>query len=302
LSLPIGEMAALATAICWSITPVLFTLAGQKIGAINVNRVRILLALLFMLITHWLLFNTPLPSGISLENLVLLCLSGIIGLVIGDSMMYQSYLDIGPRKTLLLLTLAPVFSIVLAWIFLGETLNLIQILGILVTLSGIGLVILRQPDNNQKTLHNSKPFRGVLLASGAALSQAAGLILAKLGMNGDASPLSVSVIRMLAAFIVIWTIAVVRKQAVVSIRSLFQRNSSMKLIAGSFFGPFAGVTLSMIAINYAPVGIASTLMSISPVLLIPLSAYYLNDKSGIRGISGAALAVAGAAILLINLK
>ncbi len=295
----IGELAALTTALCWSITPILFTLAGRVIGPMNVNRARLLIALVFVIITHVILFGTPLPPSASLAIYAWLIASGIIGLTLGDSLMYISFHDIGPRKTILIMATTPIFSAILAWIFLGEILSISQISGILITVSGVVWVISKQSENSNGVENPEHYTRGIFLSLGAAICQAIGLILAKQGMSEEFSPVSVALVRMIAATAVLWGWVIVKGKGWSTIRSISQRSCIIKLLTGSFLGPFAGITLSMVAIYFAPVGIASTIMMTSPLLLIPLSRKFLGDDAGFSGLAGTIIALIGISVLLL---
>ncbi len=294
-----GEIAALGTAVCWSLGPILFTLAGRHIGAINVNRFRLLLAFIFFFLTHLVLFRQPVPTGLPWQAWAWLLGSGILGMAIGDSFMYKAFLLFGPRRTMLITAIVPVISTTAAWLFLFETPTLLQLLGIALTVSGVGWVVLARGE--KKEIGQRARVLGGLLAVGAAFSQAAGLILAKHGMNTyDISPLPTSLIRIIGAFTVFWLWTAANGQLVSSFRSLSRTRTRVYLLLGSLIGPYAGIGLSMVAIHWAPVGVASAIMAINPVLIIPAAYYVLKDSAGWRGVGGALVAVTGVILLLVT--
>ena len=299
LTLYLGELAALTTAFCWSFTSIFFTLAGRQVGSVVVNRLRLLLATLFLVITHWLL-AMPLPFSAGLERWFWLGLSGIIGLVLGDAFLFQSYVWVGPRLGMLMMSSVPVISTLLAWMFLGETLEISQIIGILLTVSGIAWVVLERSSRRPAQPADPNYIWGILFGLGAAVGQAVGLIAAKKGLGGDFPALSGNFMRMLVAMIVMWGFTLVRGQ----FRPTMQRLNShpqavLRIMGGAFTGPFIGVWLSLVAIQLTQVGIASTLMALPPVFLLPITHYVFKERIGWRAISGTLVAVTGVVVLLL---
>ena len=296
----LGEIAALITSLCFSITSTFFTLAGQKVGSVIVNRTRLGIAVVFIISAHFLL-KIPLPYEIETERLFWLGLSGIIGLVLGDASLFQAFILIGPRISMLLMGLVPVMAAILAWVFLGEQLSKLQILGIGLTLGGVLWVIIehnREINSNGIDKQNYLP--GILFGLGGAAGQALGLITAKKGLGGDFPALSGTLIRMFAAGIVLWSFTILRGQAWKTVEKLNNNRQSLGYItAGSFTGPFLGVTFSLIAIQNTRVGVASTLMALTPIFLLPISHLVFNEKFGWGAIAGTIVAVAGVGMLFL---
>ena len=139
----IGEIAAILTALLWTINSILFTLAGKKIGAFCVNAYRIIIATIFVSITHLIIFGTVFPQA-GIEQWFWIGLSGIIGLGIGDFGLFSAFVLIGPRLSVLVMALSPIFASIGAYIILGELLSVHVILGITITLSGVILAVLEK--------------------------------------------------------------------------------------------------------------------------------------------------------------
>ncbi len=106
----LGELASLATAVCWTGSATFFSIASRRLGSIVLNRTRLLLAVVFLLITHTLVLGTPLPLDAAPDRWLWLGLSGVVGLAIGDAMLFQAYVLIGPRLGMLMMSTAPVMS------------------------------------------------------------------------------------------------------------------------------------------------------------------------------------------------
>ena len=303
-----GELAAIVTSLFWSITSVQFTLAGRRVGSAVVNRLRLILAVIFLSTMHTILYGRPWPVDAELFRWGWLGLSGVIGLVLGDAALFQAFVLIGPRRSMLLMTLVPVISTLLAWVWLGEVLVPLQIAAIAVTVMGVAWVVgersptaVPSPASGQDdgVKDDGVNLRGILLGLGGAVGQAVGLVTAKQGLVGDFPTLSATLMRMVAAMIVLWVLTFFQGKAVSTVRALQDRRAGLFLLGGAVTGPFLGVWMSMVAVQQAQVGIASTLMSLTPIMLIPLAWWIFGDRITLRSILGTGLALTGAAALFL---
>ena len=300
----LGQLAALATSLCFTAGSVFFTLASRQVGAVVLNRMRLLAALLLLILAHWVIFKVPLPLNASWQQWFWLGLSGVVGLALGDIFLFHGYTLIGPRLTMLMMSLSPILTTLLAWVFLSQKLNAGQLFGIAVTLAGIAWVVLErnnshssQPAGNGKNLSYR---RGLLAGLGAAVCQSAGLVLARQGLGTDFPALSGNLMRMACASAVIWLVALLQGQVGTTIQALQRHPGVLRFIgAGAFIAPFLGVSLSLLAIQHAEVGVASTLMALPPVLLLPVSAILFKERFGWQAVAGTLLAMAGIAILFL---
>jgi drug/metabolite transporter (DMT)-like permease len=294
----IGETAALLTSLAFSVTSSMFTLAGRKVGSAVVNRVRLVLAVVLLSLTHLIFLGSLFPLKTEPQRWMWLSLSGIVGLVLGDAFLFQAFIWIGPRLSMLMMSLVPVISTLAAWIFLDEYLSWMQLLGIGLTLSGIAWVVME--GNGKQKAANRDYLRGILFGLGAATGQALGLVLSKNGLYGDFSPISANLIRMLTAMIVLWAITFLQRKAISTFERLKSSRRSMLLIfAGVVSGPFLGVSLSLFAIQKTAIGVASTIMALPPVFLLPISYIFFKERFGWGAIAGTFVAVAGVALLFL---
>lgn len=310
MSAHLGELAALATALLFSFSSTLLTLAGRRVGSMALNRLRLILAVIWLMLAHAML-HIPLPLQASRERWFWLGLSGIAGLVLGDLFLFQAFIWIGPRLSMLLMALAPALAGLMAWVFLGEALLLRQIIGMLLTLAGIGWVILER--NHPATpasiaraqgLHPQQPRQylwGLLCGLGAAAGQASGLVLAKPGVAGGYPALSATLIRMLVAAMTLWLYTLIRREARQTVQAIANQPRALWLtLAGSFFGPFLGVTLSIFAIQHTAVGIASTISTLTPIFLLPIGYCVFKERFGWQAVFGTVLAMVGVALLFLG--
>ena len=293
----LGELAALGTSLAFSLGSTFFSLAGRRLGATVVNRARLLLSAIFLILLHWALLGSLLPHAADPQRWLWLGLSGIVGLVLGDIFLFHAFVWIGPRLSMLMMSLAPVIATLQAWIFLNEKLGGVQLVGIVLTLLGVAWVVLERSGTGARD-HNYA--RGILYGLGGAIGQATGLVLAKNGLGGEFSAISGNVIRMLVATVVMWTITLLQRQAGPTLQALrHNRRGVGYMLGGALFGPIVGVSLSLLAVQRAEVGIASTLMALPPVFLLPISAVVFKERYGWGVVAGTFIAIAGVAILFL---
>lgn len=294
----IGELAALATSMTFAVNSAFFTVAGRKVGSVVVNRMRLVFALFFLIIAHVLFLGTLYPVEAGADRWLWLGLSGIVGLVLGDAFLFQAFVWVGPRISMLMMSLAPIIAAVTAWMFLGESLSLLKIMGIALTIGGLIWVILE--NNHYRNRENRNYLKGILFGLGGATGQALGLVLAKYGLGGSFSPLSGNFIRMATAMIGMWLITLVQGKGISTVKTVLTDNQALIYIAGgAFVGPFVGVSLSLLALQYADVGVASTLMALPPIFLLPVSHFFFQERFGWGAVVGTMVALSGVAVLFL---
>jgi len=295
-----GEIAALLTAVCWAGSSVLFTLSGLKVGAVVVNRTRLIFAVLWLTLTHLIVMGQLVPLTATIDRWFWLGLSGVVGLVIGDAFLLQAYVMIGARISTLIMAIVPVISALFAWTLLGETLTLFEMAGIALVVGGIAWVVLERSNGNGMAHDRRHYLIGVLCAVGAAIGQALGLVLSKKGLEGNFPALSGVQIRMLVAAGSLWLVTLITGQAGPTIRQLRQKSDAIKtILGGSIIGPFLGVWLSLVAIQTAFVGIASTLMALTPVVMLPVSHWVFKEKISWQAVLGTGVAMGGVTLLFL---
>jgi drug/metabolite transporter (DMT)-like permease len=306
-----GALAALGTAFAWTLTAVAFEYAGKRIGALALNLLRLVAGFVFLGLYGLVFHGLFVPVNASPAAWLWLGASGLVGLVIGDLCLFQAFIDIGSRLSMLVYATAPVFTALLGFAAFGERLSLLGIGGMCLTLAGISFVVLGK--GPAKPLAAPGPpsgpaarpahrTRGLVLALAATLGQAGGLILGKLGAGtgiGAMDPFAGTQVRVIAAvlgFALVITAAGKWRGVGTGLRDAKALGS---LTAGSFFGPFLGVSLSLLAVQSGNTGIASAIMSIVPVLIIAPSAIIFKERVTLREIIGSVAAVAGVFALFL---
>jgi drug/metabolite transporter (DMT)-like permease len=298
-----GELAALLTAVFWTITALAFEAASRRLGSMVVNILRLIVGFSFLSLFVFFYRGILFPVDASPHAWFYLTLSGLIGFVFGDLCLFQAFVVVGARISMLLMALAPPMTAFIGWIVLGETLSWKSWIGMILTISGIALVVLKrhtaeESNGGFRKVRFNYPLWGILLGLGGAAGQAAGLVLSKVGMQGydTFASTQIRVIAGIIGFAVLFTFMGSWKSA---FRALKQRKPMLQLSLGAFFGPFLGVSFSLISIRYADTGIASTIMAIVPVLIIPPSMILYKEKITLKEVAGAVVAVSGVAMFFL---
>lgn len=293
----IGEFAALATAFFWTITALSFESAGKRVGSLAVNWIRLLAGLIFLTIFNGFFRGSFFALDASAHVWIWLSLSGLIGFVIGDLLLFRAFVEIGSRISMLLMALVPPMTAIMGWMLMNETLSAQDFFGMGLTLTGIALVVLEH-NSDQNTVLLKHPLKGILLAVGGAAGQAIGLVLSKFGMK-DYDSFSATQIRVFAG-LVGFTVLFFIVNSWPRVRFALMHASAMKFIlTGAFFGPFLGVSFSLMAVQHTQTGVATTIMAIVPVLIIPPAVIFMKEKVTFKEILGAVIAIVGVALLFL---
>lgn len=294
----LGEIAALATSFFFTLTSIIFAATGRMVGSQVTNRIRLLFALLYLAILNTILFREPLPFSAESSRWIWLGLSGVIGLSLGDTFYFRSLVSVGPRLGSLLLSLAPIFGSVIAWVFFGETLTPWQITGIILALAGLSWVVMSH-EEPPDTPHGYTQH-GVIFGILAGLCQAVGLVLSKKGMFGEFTAFQANAIRMVAATLFLWAWTFIEGKAGSTFAAIREKPRVLGLLAlGALVGPLLGVSASLLAVQHAEIGVASTFMALPPVLVLPISYFAFKEKIGWQAVAGTILAIVGVAILFL---
>jgi drug/metabolite transporter (DMT)-like permease len=293
-----GEIGGLGASVFWALSSTLFTLGGKRQSHQAVNSIRLLGATVMLGISHLILVGTLLP-GESLYVWLMLGLSGVVGLALGDGLLMWAHVTIGPRLSMLIMSMVPLVTTSVAWVLMGETIEPIKIGAIILTLAGVSWVVLEK--NKKNTMFKVTVF-GILLGIGGMLGQAIQLLIAKGAieqMNGSNPALTATYIRILFGTAAIWLVSMNRYRLGKTKEAFSDRKFMIFTTVGTAVGPFLGVWTSYIALEYAPIGIASTMMALAPLFMIPLSFFIFKEKPTFRAVIGTAVAIGGVALIFL---
>lgn len=320
----LGELLSIVVALSWTATALFAEVGSKRMGSLPFNAVRMAMSLCMLALTLWLTMGLPWPRYADGGTWAWLLLSGIVGYVIGDYCLMQGYIIIGSRFGQLFMTLSAPTAAIMGRLFIGEQMRGLAILGMVITLSGIAVSVLSRQEtdatNHSTSVKLKLPARGVAYAAMAGICQGAGLVLSKIGLehyndaiaergidisavaDGALLPLPLSLtipfastmIRGTMGFIGFLSVLLVSKDGANKLRNAVGDSKAVLCAAASMlFGPFLGVSLSLMATQYTSTGIAQTLFSLTPVLIIAPAALLFHQKVTVREVIGTAISVTG---------
>jgi len=293
----LGELAALATTVFWTITAMFFEVASKKIGSIAVNMVRLVLAAFFLTVFNLIYRGMPFPADATSHNWVWLTISGLVGFVFGDYFLFRAFAMIGSRVSMLIMTLVPPITAIIGCFLLNEVLGPLSLLGMLLTIAGITITIFYRPGNG-RNLRLNYPRKGLAFAFGGAVGQAVGLVLSKFGMQSF-DPFASTQIRIFAGIAGFFIIVVFLRKGILIKKALHNKAGLLATTGGAFFGPFLGVSFSLLAVKLTETGIASTIMALVPVFIILPSVVIFKQKVTWLEVIGAFISVTGVSLFFI---
>jgi len=299
-----GELIAIATVLCWTISVQFFEAASKRVGATPVNIIRLTVALILFSLLLFFRHGYIFPVNFPVHAWFYLSLSGVIGFFIGDIFLFKALVEIGPRVAMLIFSLSAPSAALIGWLFLDEIYFPHQWVGMFVTLFGVGIVIF---ERNQKASNPSKlkirdiSLKGVLFGFGGMFGQACGYVLSKTGMQTESEYLdafSATQIRAIAAFLCFLVFFTVTGKWG-NVKAAVRDTTAVLFTAiASAIGPFLGVSLSLLVLHYLTVGVASTFLALVPVFIIPFSIFLHKEHVSIRAVAGAVTAVFGIYLLM----
>ena len=305
-----GELLSLSVAFMWTFTAIFAEIASKHLGPLTLNVWRMLLSIFFLGIVLCYFCGAPWPQFTSPSVWGWFLLSGFMGFVFGDACLFHSYIIIGSRFAQLFMTLASPFAAFTAWLLMGEQMTWISLLGMIVTLTGIGISIMGRSEKGHRNL--KLPLRGILLGIGAGMGQGVGLVLSKQGMQtysqiipAEASdvvqmiPFAGTQIRAMMGLIGFGIALIMTRQVKTLSRAWTDVKGGAAALGTILLGPFLGVACSLIAVNMTHAGVAQTLMSLTPVFILWPAHLIFGTKITRQEVLGAMIAVLGASLFFL---
>ena len=306
----VGEIISLVVAVSWTVTALFAEVGSKRLGSLQMNVIRMVLSLLMLGTTLWWFTGSPVPLYADGKAWFWLSLSGFVGYLLGDYCLFNSYIWIGARFGQLFMTLAPPTAALFGWMLLGETLAWNALLGMLVTLTGIGISVLNKGTSNKLSL--KLPLKGVLFGIGAGVGQGVGLVLSKVGMThyemsipageemvADLMPFASTFIRAVTGAVGFLIVMGMQKQFHTLVTCVRDGKGMNAAVWATITGPFIGVSLSLMAVQYTEAGIASTLMALTPVFIIWPAHFFFGQKVTFKEVVGACISVIGVSLFFI---
>jgi len=301
--MPLAELSGLVAALCWTISSLMAPGLIQRFGTMRFNTVRIMIASVILLFISLVTqrFNASLWLHVDL-----IILSGVLGIFLGDTMLFTAVHRLGPRRTGVIFATNAPMSILLGWLFLNEHLSLNQLFACGLVLSGVVIAILF---GKRQSLHaweqtKGKLSVGILMALGGALGQASGALLSKPALLDGADPIAVSALRVTTgavALMLAYGLFYRHRQPEHAIPfSQLTRQDFIGIAALATIGMVIGMSVLVWGVGNANVGIVTTLSAVVPVLILPGLWITTGQRPTFGAWLGAILVVTGAALIILH--
>lgn len=292
-----GEIAAIGAAIAWAVATWIYSQFSHRFSALQLNIVKGVIASAMMLMA--LPFEGTVEPSIETQHLIILAVSGVVGIAIGDSAYFASLKRIGANKTLLLESLAPPLSGVLALLALGSVLSVQSWLGVVVTTLAVTFVIFQPSEANSEM-----SWSGVAFGLLASVCQASGVVISHYALvAGDLPPLLGAFIRLtvgvLAVMVVINLFETTPYKGIKQHLKELTSGALLWLIGAIFVGTFLALWLQQVALKHANPAIAQTLIATSPLFILII---YLikGQRVSAKSALGTLVAVGGISLFFVQ--
>lgn len=310
----LGELISLGVAFSWTAAALASEIGSRHLGVFVMNVWRMGVALLFSALLMWITLGQPYPVYASSETWLWLLASGVVGYFFGDWCLFNSYLTIGSRIGQLFMTLAPMFTALAAWVMIGQTLSWTALLAMVVTLMGIAISVLGHDKKHHVTVN--LPLKGILYGIGAGIGQGVGLVLSKIGLDHytmdvnmqsaalnaqitDVLPFASNMIRCVAGLFCFSVWLILSGQAAKMRQSVSDHRGLLAMLCAVITGPFIGVGFSLMAVQYTAAGIASTIMAMTPIIILLPSRWLFHQPITLRNVIGAVISVIGVSLFFL---
>lgn len=307
----LGEIISLTVAVSWTITALFAEVGSKRLGSLLLNVIRMVLSLTMLGLTLWYFTGSPYPLYTNSDAWFWLSLSGFVGYLLGDYCLFNAYILIGSRFGQLFMTLAPLAAAISGWMILGERMSVQAVFGMIITLTGIGISVLNKGDAQHKW-SLKLPLKGVLFGIGAGIGQGVGLVLSKVGMNHYemSIPIGEEMVKSLLPFASTFIRAVTGAIGFLCVMGVQKKFHSLSVVFRDYkgmgaalgttiAGPFIGVSLSLMAVQYTEAGIASTLMALTPIFILWPAHLLFHQQVTLKEIMGAFISVIGVSLFFI---
>lgn len=291
------EMLAAMASGCWAVGALFSASASTEMGAFAFTRWRLFFAMI-------LLWGAALYVGrwpeLTWESVAWLSVSSWIGILVGDTALFVCMNRLGPRRSGVLFATHALFSALLAWLFLGETLWGMTLMGSGVLVSGVMVAIVwGRRDDETHRWENTRGTLWVGVAMGllAAVGQAVATLMIKPLMSTGIDAVSASAVRATASFtahlLLLWAgVGLSKLQNPLSWKNLL--NTALSATVSMVIG----MTLILQALKTGQANLVAIFSSIAPVLLLPLLWAVYRRQPAAGAWWGGAMTVIGSAMIM----
>ncbi|WP_087691303.1 MULTISPECIES: DMT family transporter [unclassified Pandoraea] len=290
----LAYLAALGAALCWACSGMIAITPVRQAGSFPFNYARMLLVFAMLLFALAVLRGWP---SLTTEQWLRLCASGLIGILVGDTILYTSLGRLGPRRNSIIFATNAPMTAMLGYFWLGEALGWRAIVGVALVTAGVALAIAfggRRDDAHHWESVRGDVRVGVLIGLTAALCHSIGTLIAKPVMAAGVDPVGASAVRVGVSALGLTILAARRGR---SIFSAFTPGTLALTALSGFVGVAVGMTLLLYGMGHGNTGVIATLSATTPVMVLPLLWIRTRQRPAAGAWVGALIASAGVAMI-----
>jgi drug/metabolite transporter (DMT)-like permease len=296
-----GVVLALMTGLFWAIGPLCFASIGRRIGAMGILVLGRLIAasLLAVILVVYLLVEPSARQMPGDEQTMWIAASSLLGMVLGDILLYQALVTLGPRRTAQIQMISPLFSASAAWLWMGETMGLGQLVGAAIVMGGIAVAVMARATADEGGREpGTVTSRGVLLAAGSAFLTSLGAVTGRQAfIIGQLDPIVAGTMRVGIAAIVLGLVPLIKGQLPGLFRQLRDPWILQRFAPGVMAGPVLGILCYVGAMKRINPGLLTTLAQTSPLFMMPMIWYRYKAGIGWRAVVATLAAIAGVGVI-----
>ncbi len=291
----LGKLLSLGSALIWAFAVILFRISGRTVHPLGLNLVKSLVSCSLILPTLWLLHQPVVPS-LPLESYGLLLLSGIIGIGISDTLLFESLNRLGASLSAIVDCSYSPFVIILAALFLFEKMTLWQLAGVAFIILAVVMIAHK---NGLNHILRKDFIVGVILGLLAMLTMAVSIVLMKPILSGS-SILWSTLVRTVGGLAFLFPAILVHSRRRQIYRSVFSSENWKPMLSGSFLGGYAALIAWMAGMKYASVSEASVLNQMNSVFIFVLGVIILKEPATQKKIFALGIALCGVVLVLLG--
>lgn len=288
----LGSFASLTSAFFWALGSILFRKLGNKVSPLGMNLGKNVIGILYIGIILLLIGIKPMSN----REFLILGASGLLGIALGDTLFFKALMQLGPRLTVLLGTLGPVFTLILAVVFLREMPSFLAWIGILLTISGVTWILWERSPREEIRKNRTSGIKYLLLS---ILCTSIGIILAKIGVT-SVSALQALFIRFLGGTIGLTLYGCMNRQLKNWLVPFRDIRLLKFILLTVFIVVFGGFWLFLLSLKYVDASVAVILNSTEPLFILPLTAFLLKERISLQEIIGAIVVVSGVVLIFMR--
>lgn len=293
-----GELYSTLCALLWAIGVLLFKKSGERVAPVPLNLFKDTVALLLFVVSM-LVWGVPFyPAGAASSDIIVLVLSGVLGIGIADSLFFASLNRLGAGRSAIVDCLYSPFIILASFFYLSEPIGLALLLGLSLMIAGIFIGVWN-PEHIEGFQGRRQIHLGVLLGMLSMALMAMGIVMAKPVLDRS-DPLWATTVRLAGGWFFLVLQCSGKRYRAQALACFKPGRDWIFTISSAVVGSYLAMFFWVAGMTYTYTTLASVLNQLSTIFVVVLSAVFLAEPLTRRkllammlGFGGAAITIAG---------